>query len=147
MGRFFNRSEDAPTDAVPDDTIHSAGGDIEKAGETLHEEGEDGPQPPIDVEMEKRVVRKLDRHVVPLVMALYLLAYLDRSNVGLVALPTCTSRYPARGLTMMNRNARIAGMDKDLVLTGDRYDWLLTIFYISYITVSAVQCSRSGLLN
>ena len=31
------------------------------------------------------------------------------------------------------RNARIAGMAKDLKLVGDRYDWLLTIFYIAYI--------------
>lgn len=37
----------------------------------------------------------------------------------------------------MNSNARIAGMEQDLDLTGDRYDWLLTIFYISYITVSS----------
>ncbi|KAJ6443511.1 ATP-dependent RNA helicase dbp3 [Purpureocillium lavendulum] len=66
----------------------------------------------IDPAIEKRVVRKLDLHVVPMVMALYLLAFLDRSNVG---------------------NARIAGMDKDLDLFGDRYDWLLTIFYIPYI--------------
>jgi hypothetical protein len=27
-------------------------------------------------------------------------------------------------------------MTQDLDLTGDRYDWLLTIFYISYIVVS-----------
>jgi hypothetical protein len=27
-------------------------------------------------------------------------------------------------------------MTQDLKLTGDRYDWLLTIFYISYIIVS-----------
>ncbi|KAL6792832.1 hypothetical protein J3E68DRAFT_381404 [Trichoderma sp. SZMC 28012] len=31
------------------------------------------------------------------------------------------------------RNARIAGMSTDLNLIGDRYDWLLTIFYIPYI--------------
>ena len=45
-------------------------------------------------------------------MKLYtdLLAFLDRSNIG---------------------NARIAGMDKDLNLVGERYDWLLTIFYVS----------------
>lgn len=44
--------------------------------------------------------------------ATVLLSFLDRSNIG---------------------NARIAGMEDDLDLTGDRYDWLLTIFYISYI--------------
>jgi hypothetical protein len=35
--------------------------------------------------MERRVVRKLDKRLVPLVMGLYLLAYLDRSNIGQVA--------------------------------------------------------------
>lgn len=33
----------------------------------------------------------------------------------------------------MNSNARIAGMATDLKLDGEKYDWLLTIFYISYI--------------
>ena len=33
-----------------------------------------------------------------------------------------------------NSNAKIAGMQQDLNLYGDRYQWLLTIFYISYIT-------------
>ncbi|KAL7917602.1 major facilitator superfamily domain-containing protein [Trichoderma austrokoningii] len=69
-------------------------------------------QQAIDAELERRVVRKTDRNLVPLVMALYLLAFLDRSNIG---------------------NARIAGMSQDLNLIGDRYDWLLTIFYIPYI--------------
>ncbi|QDS78074.1 hypothetical protein FKW77_003631 [Venturia effusa] len=41
-----------------------------------------------------------------------LLAFLDRSNIG---------------------NARIAGMSTDLKITSPKYDWLLTIFYISYI--------------
>jgi hypothetical protein len=36
----------------------------------------------IDPEMEKRVRRKLDWHIIPLVSALYLLAFLDRSNIG-----------------------------------------------------------------
>lgn len=52
-------------------------------------------------------------------MLLVLLSYLDRSNIG---------------------NARIAGMSKDLSLTGDRYDWLLTIFYISYIVFQFQVC-------
>ena len=41
-----------------------------------------------------------------------MLAFLDRSNIG---------------------NAQIAGMDKDLNLIGHRYEWLLTIFYVTYI--------------
>jgi sugar phosphate permease len=41
-----------------------------------------------------------------------LVAYLDRSNIG---------------------NAKIAGLDTSLKLTSASYQWLLTIFYISYI--------------
>ena len=60
-------------------------------------------------DLERRVRRKLDWNIIPLVMVLYTLSVLDRSNVG---------------------NARIAGMSIDLNLIGNRYDWLLTIFYI-----------------
>lgn len=59
--------------------------------------------------LERRVRIKLDWNIIPLVTALYMLSVLDRSNIG---------------------NARIAGMSTDLNLTGDRYEWLLTIFYI-----------------
>jgi len=41
-----------------------------------------------------------------------MLAFLDRGNIG---------------------NAEIAGMAKDLDLVGNKYPWLLTIFYITYI--------------
>lgn len=60
-------------------------------------------------ELEKRVRRKLDWNIIPLITVLYMLSVLDRSNIG---------------------NARIAGMSTDLNLTSDQYDWLLTIFYI-----------------
>ncbi|KAI1301044.1 major facilitator superfamily domain-containing protein [Xylaria venustula] len=66
----------------------------------------------IDPALERRVVRKLDLHLVPLVTCLYLVAFLDRSNIG---------------------NGQTAGMGKDLGLSDDQYQWLLTIFYIPYI--------------
>ncbi len=34
-----------------------------------------------------------------------------------------------------DRNARIQGMATDLDLTGLRFNWTLTIFYMSYITI------------
>ncbi|KAH0539066.1 hypothetical protein FGG08_004364 [Glutinoglossum americanum] len=82
-----------------------AGGEDNKAYGLRHE--------CVDPEVERRVVRKLDRRLVPLLAVLYLLSVLDRSNIG---------------------NARIAGMSAYLHLSGSRYDWLLTLFYISYIT-------------
>ncbi|XWX00450.1 hypothetical protein V2A60_008470 [Cordyceps javanica] len=65
-----------------------------------------------DASIERRVVRKLDRNFLFLLWVLFLLAFLDRSNIG---------------------NARVAGMEKDLSLSSDQYQWLLTIFYIFYI--------------
>jgi hypothetical protein len=41
-----------------------------------------------------------------------MLAFLDRSNIG---------------------NARIAGMQKELSIDSDMYQWLLNIFYIAYV--------------
>ncbi|KAL9083775.1 MAG: hypothetical protein Q9165_008385 [Trypethelium subeluteriae] len=69
-----------------------------------------------DAADECRVRRKLDRHIMPLFFVLYMLDSLDRSNIG---------------------NAEIAGMAKDLHLTGGKYSWLLTIFYITYIIAEA----------
>ncbi|KAB5583100.1 major facilitator superfamily transporter [Coniochaeta sp. 2T2.1] len=66
----------------------------------------------LDEATERRVRRKLDRWVVSLTFIAYLLAFLDRSNVG---------------------NAETAGMGKDLGFDDSQYQWLLTIFYIPYI--------------
>lgn len=61
---------------------------------------------------EAQVVRKLDWNLMPLLFVLYMLAFLDRGNIG---------------------NAKIAGMATDLNLTGNKYQWLINIFYITYI--------------
>lgn len=61
---------------------------------------------------EAAVIRKLDWRLLPLVFVLYSLAVLDRSNLG---------------------NARLAGMEDDIDISGDRYNLLGTIFYIAYI--------------
>ncbi|CAN9460502.1 unnamed protein product [Alternaria alternata] len=105
--RLFTSKESEPKDENGEKKIESIkdNGDIEAvpAAQVADE---------IDPVVEKRVRRKLDTHIVPLLSALYLLAFLDRSNIG---------------------NARIAGMEDDLGLSSPQYQWLLTIFYISYI--------------
>lgn len=63
-------------------------------------------------EEEARVIRKLDYRLLPFVFVLYSLSVLDRSNLG---------------------NAKLAGLEEDIDLGGWRYNWLGTIFYISYI--------------
>lgn len=64
---------------------------------------------------ESAVIRKLDWHLLPLVFVLYSLSVLDRSNLG---------------------NAKLAGMTKDINLTGNRYNWLGTLFYIACKSLS-----------
>lgn len=109
MGVFNKVAKAEPPTAI--DIVDNV--DVEKNLEDVQLEQRPGaPQHIIDPIMEKKLVRKLDWNLVPLVMAMYLLAFLDRSNIG---------------------NAKIAGMSKALDLTTSRYNWLLTIFYISYI--------------
>ena len=59
---------------------------------------------------EAAVIRKLDLHLLPFVFLLYMLAVLDRSNLG---------------------NARLAGLEDAIDLGGWNYNWLGTIFYIA----------------
>ncbi|KAI9571124.1 major facilitator superfamily domain-containing protein [Boletus coccyginus] len=58
-----------------------------------------------------RLLRKLDRHLLPLVSLLYFLSFLDRSNIG---------------------NAKVAGISKDLHLVGLEYNTAAAAFYILY---------------
>lgn len=63
---------------------------------------------------ERRLVRKLDWRIIPGVSILYLLSFLDRSNVA---------------------NAKLDGLTKDLNMTGDEYLTGLTVFFIGYISL------------
>ncbi|KAJ5195356.1 Major facilitator superfamily domain general substrate transporter [Penicillium cinerascens] len=107
---FFGKSEPS------DDEIQCAppDPDVEKKIPS-HDEGPTQPSivtaAAIDPELERRVLKKLDLHLPTLMAFFYLLAFLDRSNIG---------------------NAKIAGMMEDLSLDDRSYAWLLTIFYISY---------------
>ncbi|KAJ0316656.1 hypothetical protein Brms1b_005375 [Colletotrichum noveboracense] len=67
----------------------------------------------IDPIAEKKLLRKLDFWLAPMMIICFLVAYLDRSNIG---------------------NAAIAGMNEDLNLTGNRLNVAVTVFYVTYIT-------------
>jgi len=85
--------------------------DWEKAEVSQPQAYEDGHGfPQADAEEEARLIRKLDWRLLPQVFLLYSLAVLDRSNLG---------------------NARLAGMEDDINLSGNRYNLLGTIFYIA----------------
>ncbi|KAL5362166.1 MFS general substrate transporter [Aspergillus floccosus] len=60
---------------------------------------------------EKRLLRKMDLHIMPILSILYLFAFLDRGNIG---------------------NAKIEGLPEDLNLTGSQFNICLTVFFITY---------------
>ncbi|ORZ24380.1 major facilitator superfamily domain-containing protein [Absidia repens] len=62
--------------------------------------------------IEATVVRKYDLRILPILCLLYLLSYLDRSNIG---------------------NAKLGGLEEDLGLTSQEYQWCLSIFYFGYV--------------
>ncbi|KAG8753983.1 hypothetical protein FRC12_011354 [Ceratobasidium sp. 428] len=60
----------------------------------------------------QRLLRKLDRRILPWMAGLFLLSYLDRSNIG---------------------NARLDGLEKDLDMHGLQFNNALAIFYPFYV--------------
>ena len=66
----------------------------------------------INESAEKRLIRKCDLHVVPVISLLYMLAFIDRINIG---------------------NARIQGLEQDLHMEGSDYNVALFVFFIPYI--------------
>ncbi|KAF3347837.1 hypothetical protein VD0002_g3222 [Verticillium dahliae] len=67
---------------------------------------------PIDELAEKALLRKLDRWIVPPVMLLYLLSFLDRVNIG---------------------NARLYGLEEDLGLEGNQFQIAVSVLFVTYI--------------
>ncbi|PSN62452.1 MFS general substrate transporter [Corynespora cassiicola Philippines] len=66
----------------------------------------------IDPAAEKKLLRKLDLHILPPLFVLFLLAFLDRTNIG---------------------NARIQGLTEDLGMRNNDYNIALFVFFIPYI--------------
>ncbi|MCJ1248143.1 hypothetical protein MMC30_005358 [Trapelia coarctata] len=68
----------------------------------------------VDAALDRAITRKFDKHLVPWLFGLWLLAFIDRSNIG---------------------NARIDGLIPDLNLVGNQFNVALTVFYVPYILV------------
>uniref|UniRef100_A0A0W0EWA1 Major facilitator superfamily (MFS) profile domain-containing protein n=1 Tax=Moniliophthora roreri TaxID=221103 RepID=A0A0W0EWA1_MONRR len=65
----------------------------------------------IDPVTEKRLLRKLDWQLLPLFTIIYCINFIDRTAIG---------------------NAKIAGIEKDLHMSGFNYNIVLIVFYIFY---------------
>ncbi|OCH91971.1 MFS general substrate transporter [Obba rivulosa] len=65
-----------------------------------------------DPELVRKTWRKVDLHLMPIAVILYLSAYIDRANIG---------------------NAKVLGLAQGLHLTDGQYNWALSIFFIGYV--------------
>ncbi|KAL1641814.1 hypothetical protein SLS58_005856 [Diplodia intermedia] len=68
----------------------------------------------IDYEAEKKLLRKLDWHILPIVGPLYVFSFLDRINIG---------------------NARLYGLEEDLNLSSMQFSIALSVFFVTYVIV------------
>ncbi|KAL1955180.1 hypothetical protein VTO42DRAFT_8945 [Malbranchea cinnamomea] len=66
----------------------------------------------IDPREERALVRKIDCFLLPTMFLMYLLSYMDRTNIG---------------------NAKIAGMSDQLQLSSNQYSVTLVVFFVSYV--------------
>lgn len=62
-------------------------------------------------------MRKIDLHLIPWLSFLYLISFLDRTNIG---------------------NAKIDGLQKDLHMTNSQYNNTLTVFFVTYALAEPV---------
>ncbi|KAK0704319.1 MFS transporter-like protein [Lasiosphaeris hirsuta] len=93
---------DDKTDAVVND-------DIVHAEKALSAQAEDHP------ELDKRLNRKFDLHILPWLFGIWLFSFIDRSNIG---------------------NAKLAGLPEQLGIdTGTSFNVALLVFYVPYILV------------
>ncbi|WEW56628.1 High-affinity nicotinic acid transporter [Emydomyces testavorans] len=75
---------------------------------------------------ERKLMVKIDMHILPVLCVLYLLAFLDRVNIS---------------------NAVIFGLREDLkITTGTQYNTALTIFFIPYVLFEGLVQNYAGLL-
>ncbi|GME64920.1 mfs transporter [Neofusicoccum parvum] len=62
--------------------------------------------------VEKKMIRKVDWRMLPLIILMYILNYLDRNNIAA---------------------ARLAGLEDDLHLTGSQYQTAVSILFVGYV--------------
>jgi len=60
---------------------------------------------------EKRIIHKVDRHILPLLFAAYFLQFMDK---------------------VVLNYANVMGLQRDLGMTGNQFSWAGTTFFIAY---------------
>jgi len=122
-GVLEERVSDAEKKAVPEDRV--SGSADEKAGSDKIEDAaapvRRGPQPPAWIaalsveeraELERKLKRKIDFRLLPAVIIMYILNYIDRNNIAA---------------------AWIAGLERDLGFTSIEFQTSVSILFVGYL--------------
>ncbi len=103
-------SPSSHSNVISDEKLAYENGHLEKV-ERYTNNGGSEPED-ISPALDRAITRKFDHRIVPWLFGLWLLAFIDRSNIG---------------------NAKIDGLVTDLKLDGNKFNVALTVFYVPYI--------------
>jgi hypothetical protein len=83
-----------------------------------------------DTDEEKRLVRKIDKRLLPMLWVMYVMNYIDRTNIGVSVPPALVLEK-----SLIQQNAKVGGMQEDLSLSSSDYSLVLSIFFVvSFLT-------------
>ncbi|KAF5678377.1 allantoate transporter [Fusarium heterosporum] len=94
--------------AKHDSPVHQAGADA--ALDLLNETG--GISQPFDAQANKRLVRRIDTHIMPLICTVYFLQYIDKTAVSY---------------------ASVTGIQQSTGLVGNEFNWVASIFFFGQL--------------
>lgn len=106
--------------------------DMDKADSSAELPDELSSGPTLDEEkIERSLIQKIDLHILPFVVLLYLFSFLDRgtrSEIGYLTHPL----EIAHGNPVNIGNARLYGLEEDLGLVGNQYQVAVSILFVTY---------------
>ncbi|KAL8648712.1 MAG: hypothetical protein Q9226_005887 [Calogaya cf. arnoldii] len=111
----FPEKRDSDSGRSPSDDekkIGESGAEFQALGHgDLHPDPDAGLSEEERAKIDRRLLWKLDLRLIPWLCLLYLISFLDRTNIG---------------------NARLVGLEEDLGITGGQYNAALSLFFVSY---------------
>jgi sugar phosphate permease len=100
-----------PEEKVSTPSVDEKRGSVSSDGIDFGGESTLPPPPTLTPEQERKLWRKVDLRLMPILALMYLLSFMDRGNIG---------------------NAKLQGLETQLDLTGNRYNIALAMYFIPY---------------
>ena len=82
---------------------------------------------------ERRLVRKIDLMIMPLLLLVYNLQYLDKTLINYAAVGCLFSTMRRTSRLLSARYRQVMGLYQDTGLTTDQFSLVALIFYVAYL--------------